>query len=119
MKKLLFLFFALFVSQTRIVAQNQVPAPAATETIQQSQSANAATLPAKTEEPVASAGPTSQSRGTMQLKIPAGTPIDVEVAYTVSSLDIRPGELLSFRVLIPIIIDGVTAIEKDALVKFA
>jgi nitrate reductase NapE component len=116
MKKLLFLFFALFVSQTRLAAQNPVPAPAATETIQQSQSANAATLPAKTEEPVASASPTSQSRGTMQVRIPAGTPIDVEVAYTVSSLDMRPGELLSFRVLVPIIIEGVTVIERDALV---
>ena len=28
----------------------------------------------------------------------------------------RPGELLSFRVLIPIVIHGVTAIERDALV---
>lgn len=116
MKKLLFLFFALFVSQTRLAAQNPVPAPAATETIQQSQSANAGTLPARTEESVESANLKAQSRGSIPVKIPAGTPIEVEVAYTVSSLDMRPGELLSFRVLIPIIIDGVTAIERDALV---
>ena len=52
----------------------------------------------------------------MELKIPAGTLIEVEVAYTVNSLDVKPGERISFRVLIPIVIDGVTVIEKDALV---
>jgi hypothetical protein len=51
-----------------------------------------------------------------ELKLPSGTPIEVEAAYTVSSIDIKPGELLSFRVLIPVIIDGVTVIEKGALV---
>jgi hypothetical protein len=116
MKKLLFLFLMVFVSQTRVAAQNPVPSPGATETIQQSQTANAGTLPTKTEGPIESATPSSQSRGPIPVKIPAGTPIEVEVAYTVSSLDMRPGELLSFRVLVPIIIDGVTVIERDALV---
>ncbi len=120
MKKLLFLFLTLFVSETRLTAQTPAPVPPATETIQQSQSANAATLPTKTEDSVALDAETvnlrSQSRGTVPVKIPAGTPIEVEVAYTVSSLDMRPGELLSFRVLIPVMIDGVIAIERNALV---
>ena len=51
-----------------------------------------------------------------ELRIPAGTFIEVEVAYTVNSLDVKPGERISFRVLVPLIIDGVTAIERDALV---
>jgi hypothetical protein len=51
-----------------------------------------------------------------ELKIPAGTPIEIEVAYTVNSLDVKPGERISFRVLIPIVIDGVIVIEKGALV---
>ena len=59
-------------------------------------------------EPVKPLGP--------ELKIPAGTPIEVEVAYTVNSLDVKPGERISFRVLVPIVIDGVTVIERDALV---
>jgi hypothetical protein len=119
MKKLLFLLLALFVSEARLAAQNPAPSPEATETIQQSQSANAGSLP-KTEEPielkVETGNLNSQSRESRPVKIPAGTPIEVEVAYTVSSLDMQAGELLSFRVLIPIIIDGVTAIERDALV---
>lgn len=51
-----------------------------------------------------------------EVKIPAGTPIEVEVAYTVNSLDVKPGERISFRVLVPIVIDGVIVIDKGALV---
>jgi len=116
MKKILFLFFALLVCEARLVAQSAAPLPAATETIQQSQSANAGATPAKAAESVEPANLKADAQNPIAIKIPAGTPIEVEVAYTVSSLDIKPGELLSFRVLIPVIVDGVTAIEKDALV---
>jgi len=51
-----------------------------------------------------------------ELKIPAGTLIEVEVAYTVNSLDLKPGERISFRVLVPIVVKGVTVIEEGALV---
>ncbi len=51
-----------------------------------------------------------------QLKIPAGTQIEVEVAYTVNSLDLKAGERISFRVLVPVVIDGVKVIEEGALV---
>lgn len=115
MKKFLFLFLALFLSESRLAAQNGAAVPVARETVQQSQSANS-TPPAKAEEAVEPANVKSQARESIPIKIPAGTPIEVEVAYTVSSLDIKPGELLSFRVLIPVIVDGVTAIEKGALV---
>src|SRR5204863_8854778 len=51
-----------------------------------------------------------------EVKLSAGTPIEVEVAYTVNSLDIKPGERISFRVLVPIVIDDVIVIDKGALV---
>lgn len=51
-----------------------------------------------------------------ELKLPAGTPIDIEATYTVSSIDFRPGDYLSFRVLVPVMIDGVTLIDKYSLV---
>lgn len=71
----------------------------------------------QTVQPSQSAAPDSSARQpTPELKIPAGTPIEVEVAYTVNSLDVKPGERISFRVLIPITIDGMTVIERDALV---
>ena len=114
MKKILFLLFALLVSEATLVAQSAAPSPAARQTIQQSQTENASTMPQKANESVEQADLKSQAPIT--IKIPAGTPIEVEVAYTVSSLDMKPGELLSFRVLIPVMVDGVAAIEKDALV---
>ena len=50
------------------------------------------------------------------LTLHAGTIIDVEVAHTINSLDVKRGERISFRVLVPIVVDGVTVIDKDALV---
>jgi hypothetical protein len=51
-----------------------------------------------------------------EITIPAGTQLDVEAAYTVNSLDVKPGDLISFRVLVPIKVDGHTVIDKGALV---
>ncbi|MCU1264669.1 MAG: hypothetical protein JWM21_987 [Acidobacteria bacterium] len=51
-----------------------------------------------------------------QIVVPAGTQLDVEAAYTVDSLHVKAGDLISFRVLVPIMIDGRTVIEKGALV---
>jgi hypothetical protein len=74
---------------------------AARELIQQSQSLSApSTAPSQMRE----------------LVVPAATLLEVEAAYTVNSLDLKPGERISFRVLIPIVIDGTTVIEKGALV---
>jgi hypothetical protein len=56
-----------------------------------------------------------QSEKPEQILVPAGTQLDVEAAYTVSSLDVKPGDLISFRVLVPIKIDGRTVIEIGAL----
>lgn len=42
--------------------------------------------------------------------------MDIESVATVDSFQVRPGELLSFRVLIPVKVDGLIVIEKDALV---
>jgi len=95
---LLFLFL-LLVSTGR--AQTVASQQTAEQTVQASQFA----------------GPESTaSDPSAELKVPAGTPIEVEVAYTVNSLDVKPGERISFRVLVPIVIDGVAVIERDALV---
>lgn len=66
-------------------------------------------------QPSQSAAPSPDAPRT-EAKLPAGTPIEVEVAYTVNSIDVKPGERISFRVLVPIVIDGVTLIGEGALV---
>ncbi len=43
-------------------------------------------------------------------------PIEIESAYTINSLNLRPNDYISFRVLIPVKVDGVTVIQERALV---
>ncbi len=59
---------------------------------------------------------TAPSERMRELRIPAGTALEIETANTVSSVNMRPHDFLSFRVLIPIKVDGVTLIDKGALV---
>jgi hypothetical protein len=93
--------FLLVLLVSAVRAQTVAVQPAAEQIVQPSQFA----------------APDSTARQpTSEVRIPAGTPIEVEVAYTVNSLDMKPGERISFRVLVPIVIDGVTVIERDALV---
>ena len=66
--------------------------------------------------PVQMSQPEPQQSGTREFKIPAGTPLEIETAYTVDSQHVRSEDLISFRVLVPIKIDGVTLIEKYSLV---
>jgi len=66
------------------------------------------------ESAVAVSAPTQPQR--REVKLPAGTPIDIEATYTVSSIDFRPGDYLSFRVLVAVMIEGVTLIDKGSLV---
>ena len=99
MKKLLSLVLLLSLA-SKIAAQSGViPPPDAAKSIQPSEPNSTAALPQRRE-----------------IRIPAGTRLDIEASYTVNSFEARQGDLLSFRVLTPVKIDGVTIIEKDALV---
>jgi hypothetical protein len=51
-----------------------------------------------------------------EFKIPAGTPLEIETAYTVDSQHVRTEDLISFRVLVPIKIEGFTVIDRYSLV---
>ncbi len=48
------------------------------------------------------------------LQIPDGTPIEIEAPYTFRSIDFKPNDRISFRVVNPIKIDGATLIEQGA-----
>ena len=85
-----------------LAAQSARAPEGATKPIQPSESAAVISAPAQPQP--------------RELKLPAGTPIDIEATYTVSSIDFRPGDYLSFRVLVPVMIDGVTLIDKGSLV---
>ena len=48
------------------------------------------------------------------VEVPAGTPIELETAYTINSQLVRAGDAVSFRVVNPVIVDGQVVIEKGA-----
>ncbi len=50
-----------------------------------------------------------------ELRIPDGTPIEIESPYTLRSIDFKSNDRISFRVVNPIKINGVTVVEADAV----
>lgn len=78
-----------------------------------------------TDAPITAANPVQPSRVDnaglnalqgREIKIPAGTAIDIEASNVVSSLDAKPGDLLTFQVLIPVKVDDAIVIDKKAIV---
>lgn len=49
------------------------------------------------------------------LQIPDGTQIDIEAPYTLNSMDFKPNDKISFRVVNPVKINGVTVVEQGAV----
>ncbi|MGQ0762962.1 MAG: hypothetical protein ACT4OT_13245 [Acidobacteriota bacterium] len=84
-----------------LLAQSNQPSNAAANPIQ----------PSASEEVVSSPGPRFR-----EAKIPAGTPLDVAAAWTVSSRDTKVGDLVSFRVLVPVKVGDSIVIGSNALV---
>jgi len=52
----------------------------------------------------------------IEVKLAAGTPVEIETANSITSADVENGSLLSFRVVSPVKVNGVTLIENGALV---
>lgn len=48
-------------------------------------------------------------------QIPDGTQIDIEAPYTLNSMDFKPNDKISFRVVNPVKVNGVTVIEQGAV----
>jgi hypothetical protein len=102
MKKFFSLVLSTALASTITAQSGATRSPDASKPIQPSESAAAISAPAQPQ--------------LRELKLPAGTAIDIESTYTVSSIDFRPGDYLSFRVLVPVMIDGITLIDKGSLV---
>ncbi len=48
------------------------------------------------------------------VRVPAGTPVELETAYTIDSQLVRAGDAVSFRVVNPVVLDGQVVIEQGA-----
>jgi len=102
LRNLISLLLTGFLLQATILAQSPLVPADATKPVQEAQSIADTTTPTKPAR--------------RELKIPAGTTLEIETAYTVISSNVRKHDFLSFRVLVPVKIDGVTLIEQNALV---
>lgn len=102
MKSLLIAVFAIFLCQLAVHAQTAPPESGATKVIQE------------TERSTESPPLVVQNK--RKVKVPAGTPLEIEAVHTVRSVNVRPNDYVSFRVLVPIKVEDVVVIEKDALV---
>ena len=56
----------------------------------------------------------SQHRQTEPLQIPDGTLVEIEAPYRINSKEFKPNDEISFRVINPIKINGLTVIEQGA-----
>ena len=83
----------------RIAAQEVQP--------QENSGSNAGSVADETPPPTQEAKPVIQ--------IPDGTQIDIEAPYTLNSMDFKPKDKISFRVVNPIKVNGVTMIEQGAV----
>jgi hypothetical protein len=97
MKSVLIAVFAICLCQLAVHAQTAPQESGGTKIIQESEQS-------------------TTSSDKRKVRIPAGTPLEIEAIHTVRSVNMRPNDYLSFRVLVPIKINDVTVIEKDALV---
>jgi hypothetical protein len=83
----------------------------AAQGIQQSQSSG--TTPSKPEKETQSSD-TAKIEKASSLQIPDGTPVEIEAPYTLRSMDFKPNDKISFRVVNPIKVNGITLIEQGA-----
>ncbi|MBV9928636.1 MAG: hypothetical protein JOZ96_26710 [Acidobacteria bacterium] len=71
---------------------------------------------AKTLQPAAPPAPAEASApaARVDVQVPAGTPVELEMAYTIDSQHTRAGDAVTFRVVNPVIVGGQVVIEKGA-----
>jgi hypothetical protein len=69
--------------------------------------------PVQESLPVATEPASPQTR---EITIPAGTAIDIQAMHDISSMDAKVGDLISFRVLVPVKVSDAIVIPENALV---
>lgn len=94
-------------TQSTTVKPPAAPVPDVVQSVPAKSAATTTPETLQLAEPVANTPPAA-------LRIPDGTPIEVEAPYTFRSMDFKPQDRISFRVVNPIKINGVTVVEQGA-----
>ena len=98
---------AIFLTLFCLLTASAMRAQTAAET-------SGAANPVQEESPAATAPATEPQF--LEVKIPAGTALDIQATHSVSSKDAKLGDLISFRVLVPVKIGDSIVIGGNALV---
>ena len=100
MKRPIFATLVCLLAATAVLAQTPAETPGATNSVQESPAV----------------GPSPLVPQVREIKIPAGTALDIQATHSVSSLDAKVGDLISFRVLVPVKVGDAIVIGDHALV---
>ncbi|MGZ5435255.1 MAG: hypothetical protein ACXWID_01040 [Pyrinomonadaceae bacterium] len=100
MKRAIFLTLFCLLTASAMRAQTAAETSGAANPVQESP---AATAPATEPQ-------------FLEVKIPAGTALDIQATHSVSSMDAKLGDLISFRVLVPVKVGDSIVIGSNALV---
>jgi hypothetical protein len=60
------------------------------------------------------AAPAADPKPTVEVKVPDGTEIEIQLKNNASSEELKVGDIVDFSVVRPVVVNGVTIIEKDA-----
>lgn len=102
-------FFSAILAFT-LICPATVSFSVAAQEVQQQQNSGTNSAGGAAEIPVP-----AQAAKSGSIQIPDGTPIDIEAPYTLNSMDFKPNDKISFRVVNPIVINGVTVVEQGAI----
>jgi hypothetical protein len=110
----------IVVAKIKASACNFETTPAA---LQELKAANVpdTVIMAMVQAPVGVAGNTvtaaNDAAASVEVKIPDGTPLEVELMTGLSSASAKEGDIIDFTVVSPVVVNGVTVIEKGAPAK--
>ena len=101
-------------SQSSDTRQATAVKPATPTQSSSSDTAQSDTKPVTSTEAPSPNGPEALAVRPSAVRIPDGTPIEVEAPYMYRSMDFKPNDKISFRVVNPVKIEGVTLVEQGA-----
>jgi hypothetical protein len=73
--------------------------------------------PSATLNATAAASPASAPRALVEMKVPDGTQMELELQSNISSKEAQEGDIVNFTVVSPVVVNGVTVIERGAPAK--
>lgn len=105
----------IIVAKIRAAGGDFDTSPAALKSLREAGATDAIVLAVVESTRGGASVPAAREKKIVPLKLPAGVRVELESAYRINSQEVRKGDLLTFRVVNPVKVDGVTVIEPGAV----